>query len=225
MTDKKKILIVDDHPLFRAGLKSILITNPSFEIIEEAGSGNEALQIAKNFKPHLVILDISLPDKSGIEVARELKGLSSEIMILMVSMHSKIDYITEAFQAGALGYVVKDSASERLIEALETIFRGDYYLDSSLSGKVVERLIGLPIKEAKIMDQKYTSLSSREEQILRLLAEGQPIKEIAEKLFISPKTVENHRANIMEKLDLHSTLDLIRYAVKIGLIDPDLWKS
>jgi DNA-binding NarL/FixJ family response regulator len=146
-------------------------------------------------------------------------------MILMVSMHSKIDYITEAFQAGALGYVVKDSASERLIEALETVFRGDYYLDSSLSGKVVERLLGLPIKEAKIMDQKYTSLSSREEQILRLLAEGRPIKEIAEKLFISPKTVENHRANIMEKLDLHSTLDLIRYAVKIGLIDPDLWKG
>lgn len=225
MADKKKILIVDDHPFFRAGLKSFLITNPFFEIIGEAGSGKEALHLAKKIKSDMVILDISLPDKSGIEVACELKSLFPEILILMVSMHSRIDYITDAFKAGALGYLVKDSASEKLIEALETINRGDYYLDRSLSGKVVERLLRVPIKEAKITDQKYSSLSTREEQIFRLLAEGLPIKGIAEKLFISPKTVENHRAHIMEKLDLHSTLELIRYAIKIGLIDPDHWKG
>ena len=123
------------------------------------------------------------------------------------------------------GYVVKDSVTERLIEGLETIARGEYFLDSSLSGRVVERILGFPTKEAKMIDQKYASLSSREEQVLRLLAEGRSTKEIAEKLFISPKTVENHRTNIMEKLDLHNTLELIRYAVKIGLIDPDLWKE
>jgi DNA-binding NarL/FixJ family response regulator len=225
MADRKKILIVDDHPFFRAGLKSFLMTDPSFEVIGEAGDGKGALRLAKAFKPDLVLLDISLPDKNGIEVTRDLKALFPDIGIMIVSMHSRIDYITEALKAGALGYVVKDSASERLVEGLETIARGDYFLDSSLSSKVVERLLGSPTKEAKIINQKYANLSSREEQVLRLLAEGHSTKDIAGKLFISPKTVENHRANIMEKLDLHSTLDLIRYAVKIGLIDPDLWKE
>lgn len=225
MENKKKVLIVDDHPLFRDGLKSILITNSAFEIIGEAGSGKEALRLARAFKPDLVLLDLSLPDKNGIEITRELKALFPEIRILIISMHVKIEHITESFRAGALGYVIKESAGERLIQGLETVARGEYFLDISLSRNVVERILGFPTGEAKIIDQKYASLTSREEQVLRLLAEGQTVKEIATKLFISPKTVENHRANIMEKLDFHSTLELVRYAVKIGLIDPELWKG
>ena len=224
MADKKKILLVDDHPLFRAGIKSLLEENHSFQIIGEAGDGQEAIRLAKNLKPDLVLLDISLPDKSGIEITRELKGLFPEILIMIVSMHTKIDFITEAFRAGALGYVIKESAAERLVQGLETVARGDYFLDSALSHKVVEKILGFPTKEAKITDETYASLTPREEQVLRLLAEGHSPKEIGEKLFISPKTVENHRASIMDKLDLHSTLELIRYAVRLGLIDPDLWK-
>jgi DNA-binding NarL/FixJ family response regulator len=224
MADKKKILLVDDHPLFRAGIKSLLEENHSFQIIGEAGDGQEAIRLTKNLKPDLVLLDISLPDKSGIEITRELKGLFPEILIMIVSMHAKIDYITDAFRAGALGYVIKESAAERLVQGLETVARGDYFLDSSLSHKVVEKILGFPTKEAKITDEKYAGLTPREEQVLRLLAEGHSAKEIGEKLFISPKTVENHRASIMDKLDLHSTLDLIRYAVRLGLIDPDHWK-
>ena len=225
MADKKKILLVDDHPLFRAGLKSLLVDNPSFQIIGEAGDGEEAIRLTKTLKPDLLLLDISLPDKSGIEITREIKDLFPEILIMIVSMHSKIDFITESFRAGALGYVIKESAAERLVQGLETVARGEYFLDSSLSHKVVEKILGLPTKEALITDEKYASLTPREEQVLRLLAEGHSAKEVGGKLFISPKTVENHRANIMDKLDLHSTLELIRYAVRLGLIDPDLWKK
>jgi DNA-binding NarL/FixJ family response regulator len=225
MADKKKILLVDDHPLFRAGLKSLLVDNPSFQIIGEAGDGEEAIRLTKTLQPDLLVLDISLPDKSGIEITRELKDLFPEILILIVSMHSRIDFITESFRAGALGYVIKESAAERLVQGLETVARGEYFLDSSLSHKVVENILGFPSKEAIITDEKYASLTPREEQVLRLLAEGHSAREVGEKLFISPKTVENHRANIMDKLDLHSTLELIRYAVRLGLIDPDLWKK
>jgi len=224
MGDKKKILLVDDHPLFRAGLKSLLVDNHSFQIIGEAGDGQEAIRLTKTLKPDLVLMDISLPDQSGIEITRELKNLFPEILIMIVSMHAKIDFITEAFRAGALGYVIKESAAERLVQGLETVARGEYFLDSSLSHKVVEKILGFPTREAKITDEKYAGLTPREEQVLRLLAEGHSAREVGEKLFISPKTVENHRASIMDKLDLHSTLELIRYAVRLGLIDPDLWK-
>jgi DNA-binding NarL/FixJ family response regulator len=140
-------------------------------------------------------------------------------------MHSKIDYIAEAFQAGATGYVVKESASERLLQGLISVAKGDYYLDSSVSHAVVENLMKSPLKAAKITDADYATLTPREQEVMRLLAEGLSSKEVAEKLFISPKTVENHRANIMNKLDLHSTIELIRYAAKLGLIDVDLWKD
>jgi DNA-binding NarL/FixJ family response regulator len=140
-------------------------------------------------------------------------------------MHSKVDYIAEAFQAGANGYVVKESAAEGLMKGLETVLKGEYFLDSAVSSQVVEKLMRIPGKETKISDAQYGTLTAREQEILRVLAEGLSTKEIAEKLCISPKTVDNHRANIMNKLDLHSTIDLVRYAAKLGLIDMDLWTN
>ncbi|NVM20384.1 MAG: response regulator transcription factor [Desulfobacterales bacterium] len=225
MGDKKIVLIVDDHPLFREGLKSLIARNAGFEVVGEAGDAHEGLKMAKKLKPHLMLIDISLPDKSGIDLTRSIRSLLPETRIMIVSMHSKIDYIAEAFQAGATGYVVKESAAGRLIQALETVSKGDYFLDSSVSHKVVKKLIELPEKEAKITDARYEALTSREQQVMRLLAEGLSTKKIAQKLFISPKTVENHRANIMGKLEVHSTIELVRYAAKLGLIDVDLWKS
>ncbi len=222
---KKTILIVDDHPLFREGLKSLIARNPGFEVVGEAGNGADAIRMAKEMKPDLAVVDISLPDRSGLDIVRELRDLLPQTRIMIVSMHSKIDYITEAFQAGATGYVVKESAADRLVQGLQAVVKGEFFLDSSLSHSVVRRLIEFPEKEAKITDSMYGSLTPREQQIMRLLAEGRSTRDIAANLYISPKTVENHRASIMDKLNLHSTFELVRYAARLGLIDVDLWKD
>jgi DNA-binding NarL/FixJ family response regulator len=225
MAPKMTILIIDDHPLFREGLKTIIERESRFEVVGEAGNGREGLRMAKMLKPDLVVMDISLPDQSGIQLTREIRSLLSQTRIIIVSMHSKIDYITEAFQAGATGYVVKESASEKLVQGLESVAKGDYFLDSSVSHAVVENIMKSPTKEAKITNADYGTLTPREQEVMRMLAEGLSSKEVSAKLFISPKTAENHRANIMRKLGLRSTMELIRYAAKLGLIDVDLWKE
>jgi DNA-binding NarL/FixJ family response regulator len=226
MMKKKSILIVDDHPLVREGLKVIIGRNSKFEVVGEAGAAREGFRMAEKLKPDLVLLDISLPDGSGIELTRRIKSALPEVRILIVSMHSKIDYITEAFKAGATGYMVKESAAERLLTALESVATGEHYLDSPVSHSVVENLIKSPDKDTEITDGAYRRLTPREQEIMRMLAKDLSVKEIADQLFISPKTVENHRINIMNKLGLRrSPLELARYAARIGLIDLDRWKD
>lgn len=225
MAQHTKILIIDDHPLFREGLKAIIERDSKFRVIGEAGTGRQGISMVREYKPDLAVVDISLPDMNGIQVTRELLASVPDIKIIIVSMHSKIDYIAEAFQAGASGYIAKDSASDRLLQGIESVLGGEYFLDSSVSHQVVEKLMQFPVKEAKIADSDYGSLTPREQEVMRLLAEGSTPKEIADKLCISPKTVENHRANIMKKLDIHSTMELVRYAARLGLIDVELWKE
>jgi DNA-binding NarL/FixJ family response regulator len=225
MIEKKTILIVDDHPLFREGLKALIGSHSGFEVVGEAENGKQGIQKAKKLRPDLVIMDLSLPDQSGIDVTHRIRSMLSETRIMILSMHSQIENITKAFQAGAYGYVVKESAAERLFECLKAIAKGDYFLDASLSHKVVKNLIEADKKEAKITDSSYNTLTPREQQIMGLIAEGLSTKDIADQLFISPKTVENHRSNIMNKLDLHNTMELVRYAAKLGIIDVDLWKD
>ena len=225
MALKKTILIVDDHPLVREGLKSILKPATEYEVVGQAGNARDAIQMVKRLKPDLVLLDLGLPDKSGLELSREIRSISPPTRILIVSMHSKVDYIVKAFQAGATGYMTKESATERLLQGIAQVLNGEYFMDSSVSHSVVKKLMQTPEKEMKITDVGYETLTSREQEIMVLLAEGYSAKEAAAKLFISPKTVENHRTNIMNKLGLHSTLELVRYAVRLGLVDVDLWKD
>jgi len=223
--EKRTILIVDDHPLFREGLKAILARKAMCEVVGEAGGGREALGMARELKPDLVLLDLALPDQSGIELTREIHNLLPETRIMIVSMHSKVDYIVGAFRAGATGYLVKDSATESLLHGIDAVFKGEYFMDGSVSNEVVKKLMGFPEKKRRIGDPAYETLTPRQQEIMVLLAEGSSSKQIAEKLFISPKTAENHRGAIMNRLGLKRHHELVRYAARLGLIDVDLWKQ
>ena len=225
MAGRKTIVIVDDHALFREGLKAIICRNPVYDVVGEAGRGDEALQLAKSLRPHLVSVDISLPDQNGIELTLQLRKILPETLVMIVTMHSKVDTIVNAFQAGATGFVTKESAPERLLQAIDVVLKGEYFMDSAVSQKVVHKLAGLTTDQRSMRDPGYEALTVREQEILALLAEGQALKTIGERLFISPKTVENHRTRILHKLGVHSTFELIRYAAKVGIIDVDRWKE
>ena len=218
MPTAKKIIIVDDHETFRQSLRLVISKFEGFEIVGEAADARQAESIARSVKPALVVVDLSLPDRSGIQLTRILKTILPDCGVVIVSMHSKIDYILGALRAGACGYLVKESVSQCLLSALEAAVRNEYFLDPALSQEVVAKLLDSSEKEVNT-DSVYGSLTPREQEVLRLLAQGIAAKSIAEKLFISVKTVNNHRANIMSKLDLHSTAELVRYAATLGLLE------
>ena len=224
MNQKKRIIIIDDHPLFREGLKSIIGQSTRYEVVGEAGSGRDGLQLAGKFKPDIALVDIALPDQSGLDLIRDMLKSSPRTRILIISVHSNIDYIVKAFQSGAFGYIVKASAAGKLLEGIEHVLAGDYYMDTAVSQQVVKKLAGLAAAEKIVTGSGYDALTPREQEVMALLAEGLSPQQVADKLFISPKTAENHRANIMRKLGLHSTLELVRYAAKLGIIDIDSWK-
>jgi len=225
MTEHATILLVDDHPLFREGLKTIISRNPGYTVTGEAGSSREALKITKKLKPDLVLLDISLPDQNGLELIGDMQHASPQTQIIIISMHSKINYIVRAFQAGARGYIVKESATERLEQGISTVLKGKYFMDTAISQQVVEKLAELEGKMMKTTDTGYGNLTPREQEIMVLVAVGFSTNETAERLFISRKTVENHRASIMRKLNIHSSVELVRYAARIGIIDVNIWKE
>jgi DNA-binding NarL/FixJ family response regulator len=222
---KNCIVIVDDHPLVREGLKNVIAADRRLEVVGEAGTAREGRRVIKDLKPDLVLLDVGLPDMSGIELCREIRSRHSGTGVMMISMHSEVEYIIKAFQAGAIGYASKEIVADRLLQAVHAVLGGDYFIDSSVSHQVVQMLMQTAPKKAKIRHAAYNSLTPREQEILSLLAEGHSAKEIADRLFISPKTVDNHRSNIMGKLGLHGYSDLLRFAVRMGLIDLELWKK
>lgn len=221
MAHNKIVLIVDDHPLFREGLRARITRDADFQVIAEAGTAADGLCKAKELTPDIVVIDISLPDQSGLQLTQEILNAVPETNIMIVSMHSGIDYVLDALHAGAIGYVVKGSASERLMEGLEAVAQGRYFLDSALSEEIAKKLMELLPQVSEVLEAGYGSLTPRQQEVMRLLASGFSNKGIADVLCISPKTVENHRSQIMEKLGLRSSVELGHCAAKLGLIGTD----
>jgi DNA-binding NarL/FixJ family response regulator len=215
----KRVLLIDDHPLFREGLKTILRRDADIAVAGEAGSATEAVRLARSAAPDVALVDISLPDRSGIQLVRELRALSPALSILVVSMHTKVDYIVAAIKAGANGYVTKDAAAERLLEALRQVSDGAFYLDPAISQEVSRELLVGAKKSETAPANAYDSLTAREREVMRMVVEGLTTKEVAEGLSISVKTAEHHRCSVMKKLGLQNSVELVRYASRLGLVD------
>ncbi|WP_272698661.1 response regulator [Desulfovibrio sp. Fe33] len=222
-TNIMDIMIVDDHPLFREGLKTIISRDQHFAVCAEAGSGGEGIALARTNRPDIVLVDISMPDKSGIQMIRELKDELPQTRFVIISMHSEADYIIEAFRAGATAYIIKESAAGQLIKGLHTVAKGNIFLDGALSQEVVFKLLQTKDDADDGQNDPYSTLTPREQEVMRMLAEGLTAKGMAEQLFISPKTVENHRTNLMKKLGLKNSVELVRYAARLGLINIETW--
>jgi len=217
--NKIKVLLAEDHTIVRKGLRSLLDEETNIEVIGEAQDGREAIQKAQQLHPDIVLMDITMPRLNGLEATRQIKKRSPQVKVLALTMHANEEYIFQILQAGASGYVLKQAVVTELVSAIQAVHRGDSFLSPSISKKIIEEYI----RQAQPLAEKddYAKLTNREREILQLIAEGHSNRRIAQLLHISVKTVETHRANLMEKLDLHSTAELTRYAIRKGLISLD----
>ena len=214
MMDAYRIVLADDHVMFRQGIKNILEKKKEFEVIGETGDGFHLLDLLEDVTPDLVILDISMPGLRGIEAARQIKKGFPGVKVLILSMHRDKQYIRSAISAGAEGYLLKEDADTELFAAIEKLRQGGRYLSPLLHGELTDELFKVEQKEEAM--QQDETLTIREREVLKLIAEGISNKEIGDRLFISVRTVENHRANIMRKLNIKSTANLIKYAIHKG---------
>ena len=221
MKERITIVVADDHRIFRKGLKSLLSEKDYIQILAEADDGDQALEMVLEYKPRIVIMDIGMPKMDGIEATRQIRERLPETEVIILSMHAKKAYIDQVLQAGAKGYVLKDSDEENLIAAINTVFNGGFYLDSPIADQVLSDYFGGRAKRE--LKHQADPLSAREKEVLKLLAEGHSNQEVADVLCISRKTVENHRAHIVRKTGVQGQVGLTKYAARIGLIDLDLW--
>jgi DNA-binding NarL/FixJ family response regulator len=207
--------LAEDHRIVRQGIKALLATEPDFRVVGETGDGLEAVELIERLRPNIAVLDLMMPSLGGLEVARAAKSRAPQTRVLVLSMHANEAYVLEALRAGALGYVVKESSSDVLVYAIREVMAGRHYLGPPLS----ERSLVTYLEKAKAgAETTYQTLTPREREVMRLIAEGYSSPEIAERLVLSPRTVETHRANLMQKLKLRSTADLIRYAIRHGIL-------
>jgi len=221
---KIRILIADDHPVLRhpvlrRGLRALIEEEPDMEVVGEAGNGLEAVQLAERLRPDVVIMDISMPELDGLEATRRIRERSPSTYILILTVHAHERYLFPVLKAGASGYVRKTAADEELIEAIRVVARGDVFLYPSATRMLLDDYLA-QVRAGREQDS-YESLSEREREILRLLAEGHTNAEIAQKLNLSVKTVETYRTRIMEKLHLRTRAELVRYALRKGLISEE----
>ena len=213
----RRVLLVDDHALVRAGLRALLETLPRVEVVGETGDGLAAVRLATELAPDVILLDITLPGLNGLEVATRVARLGTGVRVLMLSMHASPEYAARAFAAGAAGYLNKDSAFDELAAALDAIGAGRRYLCRAIDPEQV----ALFERQAANGGSGIDRLTPRQRQILQLVAEGFSTREIAERLYLSVKTVETHRAQIMQRLDIHDVAGLVRFAIRHGLLPPE----
>lgn len=216
MSQKYRIVIAEDHTILREGLRALVSLNPDLEVAGEAGDGQEAIRCVEKMKPDLVLMDISMPRMNGMDAIREIKRRSPETKILVLTVHKTEEYILATLKAGAEGYVLKDATHAELMTAVKNVLGGKHYISPGISEKVIEGY--LEGRKTLKTRTSWETLTQREREILKLIAEGYKNKEIAEYLCISPKTVEKHRANLMEKLDLHNVQALTAFAIEKGLV-------
>lgn len=215
MKKEIRILLVDDHAIVRQGLRALLEAEPNFTVIDEAGNGLDAIGRIRKLEPDVAVIDLMMPNLNGLEVARQISKLNLRTRIIILSMYDDEGFVLEALSNGASGYVLKDSDSSDLVHAVREVIAGRRYL----SGPLSDRAINAYQQFAKSGSfDSYDTLTTREREILQLTVEGMTHSEIAGKLGISTRTAETHRANLMNKLDIHSKADLIRYAIKRGII-------
>jgi DNA-binding NarL/FixJ family response regulator len=211
------VVLADDHPVVRQGLRAVLEAEPLFSIAGEAGDGLEAVDLVGKLKPRVLVVDLMMPGLTGLEVTRRVRKESPDTQVVVLSMHASEPYVLEALRNGAAAYVLKNSQSGHLVHAVREAAAGRRYLSPALSERAIAAYAGSASAGAGPSDV-YDTLTSREREVLHLAAEGQSHREIAQRLSISPRTAEVHRANLMRKLDLHSQTDLVRYAIRRGII-------
>ena len=218
---KIRVVVADDHTIVRKGLCALMSGARRIDVIGEAENGREAMKMVENLKPDVLLMDISMPGLNGIEATRQLKKRFPKLKVVILTMHDNEEYIFETLRAGASGYLVKRSAPDELISAIHAVYQGDSFLSPSISKRVIEEFVrvgGRPDRD----DDAFEKLTDREREVLQLIAEGRVNREIAELLHISIKTVESHRAHIMEKLGIRNIAELTQYAIRKGLISLDL---
>jgi two-component system, NarL family, response regulator NreC len=207
-----KILLADDHTIVRQGLKLILSAHADLTVIGEAANGREAVDLAEKLKPDIVLMDVAMPELNGIEATRRMVAANPRIKVLVLSMHKEAVYVREILKAGARGYILKDAIDTELLNAVRSVAKGDGYISPAVSGALLNDY-------RKDVTDPVDLLSGREREVLQLIAEGKTNKEIATHLNLSVYTIDSHRGKIMEKLNLHSTGELVRFALKHGLSD------
>jgi len=212
-----RILLADDHRILREGLRSLLAQGPDLEVVGEASDGEQLVRLAAELQPDLVIVDVVMPAVDGVEATRQIRASLPSVKVIALSMHSDRRFVSEMVRAGALGYLVKDSAFEELSQAVRAVMSNRPYFSSVITGLLVEDFVRQASAPERGAAGPLDLLTAREREVLSLLAEGKRVKEIAFHLKISAKTVESHRQNIMDKLEIHSTIELTRYALREGL--------
>jgi two-component system response regulator NreC len=210
-----KVLIADDHAVVRAGLRALIKSEPSLDLVGEASGGQETIELANKHKPDILVLDISMPDLDGIAVTKTISSELPDIRILILTLHEDKALLREALKLGASGYILKRAAETELITAIQVVMRGDMYVDPSL----VHTLIEVQEESGNSIPDTHESLTPREMEVLRLIALGYTNRQIGEELKISVRTAEGHRANLSDKLGISSRVELVRYALELGLID------
>lgn len=210
-----RILLADDHGILRAGLRNLLNAEPDLEVVGEAADGMQVLEMTEQLNPDLILMDISMPNMGGIEVLEHLQADKVQCRVLMLTVHEDESLLKKAIRAGASGYLVKRAAESELIIAIKTVMQGDIYIHPAMTRALLKDLV----PEPAVKTGMGNTLTHREVEILRMIARGYTNNQIAQKLSISPRTVEGHRSNLMSKLDLHSRVELVEYAEQHGLLD------